>query len=146
MKVWIKRIGIAVPALAVAIQLVPYGRAHDNPATVQEPAWDSPATRDLAVRACFDCHSNETAWPWYTNVAPISWLAQHDVEEGRRRLNFSEWNRTYRSAREAAETVREGEMPPPYYTVAHPSARLSAEEIDQLAAGLTATLGGRSGG
>src|SRR4029079_12911931 len=52
------------------IQLVPYGRAHDNPVTVQEPKWDSPTTRALAQRGCFDCHSNLTAWPWYTSVAP----------------------------------------------------------------------------
>jgi hypothetical protein len=54
------------------IQLVPYGRAHANPPVVKEPAWDSPTTRALAKRACFDCHSNETVWPWYTNVAPVS--------------------------------------------------------------------------
>jgi hypothetical protein len=56
----------------VAIQLVPYGRDHTNPPVTAEPRWDSPQTRTLAVSACFDCHSNETAWPWYTNVAPFS--------------------------------------------------------------------------
>ena len=64
--------GTAVIALLLLIQLVPYGRNHANPPVRQEPAWDSPQTRELAVRACYDCHSNQTAWPWYTNVAPIS--------------------------------------------------------------------------
>ena len=72
------------------LQLIPYGHAHNNPVVVKEPAWDSPTTRTLAQRACFDCHSNETVWPWYTNIAPVSWMTQHDVEDGRRKLNFSD--------------------------------------------------------
>src|SRR5215216_1353338 len=82
-----------VGVLFVVLQLVPYGRRHDNPPTTREPAWDDPTTRALAVRACFDCHSNETRWPWYSYVAPVSWLTQRDVDEGRRELNFSEWDR-----------------------------------------------------
>ncbi len=73
------------------IQLVPYGRNHTNPPVLQEPNWDSPQTRALAQRACFDCHSNETEWPWYSHVAPVSWLVQRDVEEGREKVNFSTW-------------------------------------------------------
>jgi mono/diheme cytochrome c family protein len=130
--------------LFVAIQLVPYGRAHENPAAVQEPAWDSPRTRELAVRACFDCHSNETAWPWYSNVAPASWFVQDHVEEGRNKLNFSRWDQPQREAREAARQVQEGEMPPAYYTPLHGSAQLSASERDELIRGLQATLGGGS--
>ncbi len=125
----------------LALQVVPYGRAHDNPAVVSEPPWDSPRTRELAVRACFDCHSNETAWPWYSNVAPVSWLVQHHTEEGRGVLNFSRWDVPQREAREAAEQVQEGEMPPPYYTPLHPSGRLTASEQAELIAGLQATLG-----
>ena len=85
----------AVPFVtgAVAIQLVPYGRDHDNPPVLADAPWDSARTRELAVRACFDCHSNETHWPWYSNIAPISWLTQNNVKEGRDELNFSEWNR-----------------------------------------------------
>ena len=70
------------------IQLVPYGRNHQNPPVVQEPTWADADTRVIAQRACFDCHSNETMWPWYTNIAPFSWLVQRDVEEGRSKLNF----------------------------------------------------------
>lgn len=75
----------------VLMQLVSYGRNHTNPPVVSEPTWDSPETRALAVRACYDCHSNETVWPWYTNVAPVSWLIQREVAEGREELNFSTW-------------------------------------------------------
>ena len=69
-------------------------------------------TRALAQRACFDCHSNETKWPWYSTIAPVSWLVQRDVEEGRRGLNFSEWGRPHKEANEAASSVEKGEMPP----------------------------------
>jgi hypothetical protein len=126
------------------VQLVPYGRDHTNPAVVREPAWDRPATRELAVRACFDCHSNETRWPWYSHVAPLSWLVQRDVDVGRRMVNFSEWDRAQEEAGESAETVLEGEMPPATYLPLHPSARLSAEEKRALADGLTATVGART--
>ena len=131
----------------VVIQVIPYGRDHTNPPVVAEPVWDSTQTRDLAVRACFDCHSNETGWPWYSNVAPLSWLLQRDVEEGRETLNFSEWNRP-REGEEAAETVREGSMPPGPYLLTHPDGRLTDTELTALADGLTATLGdeGREGG
>jgi len=84
-------IGIVLAGVIVliAIQLVPYGHAHTNPPVTGDPQWDSPQTRELAKRACFDCHSNETVWPWYSNIAPVSWLIQHDVDEGRSRMNFS---------------------------------------------------------
>jgi mono/diheme cytochrome c family protein len=139
--VTIARWGAAILAvLFLAIQLVPYGRDHDNPPVAAEPAWDSPETRALTVAACFDCHSNETEWPWYTNVAPLSWLVQRDVEEGREELNFSEWNRR-QEGEEAAETVREGSMPPWTYTLLHSEARLDDAQIDALAAGLARTFG-----
>lgn len=127
----------------VLIQLVPYGRDHKNPLVQQEPNWDSPRTRELAVGACFDCHTNETEWPWYSNVAPFSWLIQRDVDEGRQRLNFSEWGRGRQAVREIGEVVREGEMPPWQFRLMHSSSRLSAQEKDELINGLAATLGQR---
>jgi mono/diheme cytochrome c family protein len=122
-------------------QAVPYGREHSNPPVIEEPAWDSSETRALAVKACFDCHSNETVWPWYSNVAPLSWLVQRDVDEGRETLNFSEWNRP-QEGDESAETVREGSMPPGQYLITHPDARLTDSQLEALATGLTATFGG----
>src|SRR5512134_1372664 len=127
-----KKIGcgiiLAVVVLFLLIQLVPYGRNHNNPPVVGEPAWDSPQTRLLAQRACFDCHSNETQWPWYSNVAPMSWLVQRDVDEGRDRLNFSEWGQGEQEVDDVGETIREGEMPPVNYVLLHPLAKLSAQE------------------
>lgn len=137
---WVKRILLGLLVLFIVIQLVPYGRDHSNPAVVAEPAWDSPITRDLAVRACFDCHSNETVWAWYSHVAPISWLVQRHVDEGREELNFSEWHLP-QEVDEAAETVRDGSMPTRDYVLAHPEARLSDEERRVLTAGLVATFG-----
>jgi hypothetical protein len=134
-------IGIALVVVLVALQLVPYGRRHVNPPGRVEPPWDAPATRALAGRACYDCHSHDTVWPWYSHVAPMSWLAQRDVDEGRRKLNFSEWDRPQKEAHESAKTVRKGEMPPWFYVALHPDARLTAQETRALIGGLEATLG-----
>ena len=134
-------LGIALVVVFIGIQFVPYGRDHTNPPVRQEPAWDRPETRALAVRVCFDCHSNETEWRWYSHVAPLSWLIQHDVDEGRRELNYSEWGRPQREARESAKTLRTGEMPPWFYNVPGMGRRLSADERAALIAGLEATFG-----
>ncbi len=123
------------------IQLIPYGRAHTNPPVTAEPLWDTAATRDLTVGACFDCHSNETEWPWYTNIAPFSWMVERDVDEGRRKLNFSEWGRGEHETDDIVESVEEGEMPPVYYGWVHSSARLTEAERRQFVGGLRATFG-----
>jgi mono/diheme cytochrome c family protein len=133
--------GAAALAVVLAIQLVPYGRNHANPPVTQEPAWDSPATRQLAKRACFDCHSNETEWPAYASIAPVSWLVQHDVTEGRDVLNFSEWHRPQEGAKDMSEEVLQREMPPAMYRFVHAHARLSATDIEHLANGLVKTMG-----
>lgn len=137
---WIERGLVGSLGLLIVIQLVPYGRDHSNPAVVAEPAWDSPQTRELAVRACFDCHSNETIWPWYSNVAPVSWLTQRHVDEGREELNFSEWQ-LEQEGEEAAETVRERSMPTRDYLLTHPDARLTDTERADLASGLAIMFG-----
>jgi hypothetical protein len=122
------------------IQLVPYGKDHTNPAVVQEPAWDSPATRELAKRACFDCHSNEVVWPWYSSIAPASWLVAHDVEEARGYLNFSDWLPGDVDLDHLQRVIRNGEMPPPQYKLMHKAARLTDAERQQLLDGLLKTL------
>ena len=131
--------------LFLAIQAIPYGRDHSNPPTRQEPPWDSQQTRTMVADACFDCHSNRTSWPWYSNVAPVSWLVQRDVDGGREKLNFSEWDRPQPEAGEAAESVQEGEMPPRQYRLLQSSARLSAAERQALVQGLEATFGREDG-
>lgn len=148
---------LIVIVLLLLIQVIPYGKNHTNPPVVQEPKWDSPQTRALAVRACFDCHSNETVWPWYSTVAPISWLIQNHVDEGRQRLNFSDINGTQRTRsgedgeggeggfrrgeNEIGQVIQNGSMPPWDYVLQHPTAGLNAQEKQQLIQGLQATMG-----
>lgn len=140
-------IGLTVVfVLGIVIQFIPYGRAHNNPPVVAEPKWDSPQTRELFMRACGDCHSNETDWPWYSNIAPISWLIQRDVDEGRAVFNVSEWGRGENEGDDAVETVQEGSMPPFIYTIMRPSRKLSATEKQALIQGLAATFGGEGEG
>ena len=141
----VSRIVLIVIALLVigfiAIQLVPVQR--DNPPVVSEPNWDSPETRALAQRACFDCHSNETVWPWYSYVAPVSWMISRHVQDGRAALNFSEWSSMQGDEHDPegiAEVIYEGEMPLPNYVLMHPSADLTQAEREQLVRGLQATL------
>jgi hypothetical protein len=122
-------------------QLVPYGRAHTNPPQLAEPEWDSPDTRTLFLRVCRDCHSNETSWPWYSFVAPASWLVEHDVDEGRSHLNVSEWGHGKQHGEEAAGMVRDGEMPPWFYRPFHASDQLTPAELEPFIAGLERTFG-----
>jgi hypothetical protein len=138
---WLAAGGLATIGLFVLVQAFPYGRRHTNPPVQAEPLWNSPETRAVAVRACFDCHSNQTDWRWYTNVAPVSWLTEDDVDGGRARLNFSEWTRPQPWAGQAAQAARDGNMPPWYFLPLHPEAKLSAEEQQALIQGLAATLG-----
>jgi hypothetical protein len=133
---------VGLLALFLLIQLVPYGRQHTNPPVVQEPKWDSPQTKELARRACFDCHSNETVWPWYSNIAPVSWLVQRDVVEGRQYLNFSDWGHV-READEIPQVVSGGQMPPSQFLIMHSEARLTQTERDALISGLQATVRGQ---
>ena len=142
---WFTRTLIGLAAIFIGVQAVPYGRDHSNPPRTMEPQWDSTATRELARRACFDCHSNETVWPAYANVAPASWLVQHDVDEGRAKVNFSEWDRPQEEAGEAADVIAEGEMPPSMYLLMHRTAKLSASERQQLIQGLARTIGNATG-
>jgi hypothetical protein len=130
---------------AVLIQLVPFGHTHTNPPNTKEPAWNSTATRELFRRACFDCHSNETAWPVYSSVAPVSWLVQRDVNEGRSHLNFSEWDRPQRHAKDVAQQVKQGDMPPWFYLPMHPAAKLTEAEKQALVEGAGKSLGPQAG-
>jgi mono/diheme cytochrome c family protein len=123
------------------IQLIPFGKDHTNPPIVSEPNWNSPQTRQMAKDHCFQCHSNETEWPWYSNVAPASWLLAFDVINGRSRFNFSDWKSSPASAGEMAEVIQSGEMPPIQYTLFHPSSVLNAQQKQDFIQGLQATLG-----
>lgn len=132
----------AVAIAAVVIQFIPYGKNHVNPPVVSEPKWDSPRTKELFTNACANCHSNQTTYPWYSNIAPLSWLIEHDVQEGRAILNVSVWGiQKKNEGNEAAKEVREGEMPPLYYLPTHPEAKLSESQKQELIGGLEKTFG-----
>ena len=141
----IKVVLVVVAALLVgfvAIQFVPVQRT--NPPIVTQLDWDSAQTQALAQRACMDCHSNETRWPWYSYVAPVSWLVAHDVEEGRREVNLSQLstdaNRFSRMGQRIQRAIQSGNMPPAQYFPTHPDARLTADEKQVLVAGMLKTL------
>lgn len=139
MKKWLKRIGIGLVVLLIILQLIPQSRT--NPAVTQEVKWDSLATRELAQRACFDCHSNETVWPWYAYVAPISMRVVSHTNAGRNRLNFSAWDQPNEDYEEMEKVINNGEMPLWDYLLMHPEAELSDAEKQTLLDGLKATLG-----
>lgn len=137
---------VAVMGVVVfaGLQLVPYGRDHRNPPVVSDAPWSSPEAESAARAACYACHSNETTWPWYSSVAPMSWLVAGDVTDGRLALNFSEWPRDQHQVEDAVDAVEDGEMPPRPYLLVHPGARLSRAERRALLDGLKA-LDGRGG-
>ena len=140
MKRLIRRLAVLLAALFALIQLVPYGHGRSDPAVTAEPEWDSARTRELVVRACFDCHSRTPKRPWYSYVAPVSWLVRHDIEDGRKHLDFTAWDQPQRDADEALEVIGSGEMPPDIYTLMHPEARLDDQERNDLIQGLARSL------
>jgi hypothetical protein len=122
------------------IQLVPFGHEHTNPPMVSEPAWSSPQARALAKEHCFQCHSNETEWPWYSNIAPASWLIQMDVNEGRDHFNFSDWNNNPGELDEMTEAIQSGEMPPIQYWMFHPNSKMNDQQKQELINALESSI------
>src|SRR5262245_51840129 len=123
-----KMIGFGVLAIPVLIQLWPVKRT--NPPVTGELAAP-PEVAAILHRSCYDCHSNETRWPWYAYVAPVSWLVTHDVEKGRSNLNFSEWSsmspkRRSRAPEKMIDNIEKGDMPLPIYLRMHDDAKLSS--------------------
>lgn len=129
-------------ALWLAIALLVIAQAfridRTNPPIVQDVAAP-PEVAAVLRRACYDCHSHETVWPWYSHVAPVSWLLARDVRKARRELNFSTWS-SYDTARkdkklkEVAEETSEGEMPLWFYVAVHRDAALSPADVERLRA------------
>jgi len=131
---WLKRLGLGLIAVFIVAQFVPVARV--NPTERSQPAAPS-EVQALLQRACYDCHSNETRWPWYSYVAPMSFLIARDVREGRRELNFSLWTqfnerRRTRKLKEIIEQVEHGKMPQWYYVALHPDAKLSPADRDLI--------------
>jgi len=138
-------VGIAVVGFIV-FQIIPAGSIHadfaapGNPPVTATITWDSPQTEKLARSACFDCHSNETRAMWYSNIAPVSWLVNKDINEGRQKMNFSTGR--HLEGDEMIEQIQKGQMPPAIYVPMHPEANLTAAQKQQLMDGLQATFGG----
>lgn len=128
---------LSILSILLLIQFIPVEMS--NPQEHTEPAWDSPTTKDYFYRACADCHSNRVKFPFYTKIAPFSWLIAHDINEGREKFNISNGN--LKDADEAGREVRKEAMPILPYKLLHPEARLSDVEIAEFAKGLEATFG-----
>jgi hypothetical protein len=127
-------VAIVVAVAFVVIQFVPVERT--NPA-VTRPLVAPEPVGSILKRSCYDCHSNETKWPWYAHVAPVSWLVADDVVKGRKKLNLSTWG-DYSNAKRSskadsmAEEVEDGQMPLPKYVRIHADAKLSAEDVKAI--------------
>ena len=139
---WILAVIVIMVLLFALIQLVPYGKDHTNPRVLSNPAWDSSGTEMLVRGACYDCHSNETTWPWYSNVAPASWMVYRDVVEARATFNFNELTIEQGKNLVGAmtEMVAENIMPPLQYTAIHAEARFSTAERQEIIDGLLKTF------
>ncbi len=137
---WLKRAGIAIAVLLGVAQLVPVSRS--NPAVNASATIEAKEKLPSAVQAvfqgsCANCHSNQTEWPWYSRVAPVSWMVAHDVRTGRRHMNFSEWG-SYSSEKreqqleEICEQLTNGDMPDPKYLWLHRAAKPTQQQVDAV--------------
>jgi hypothetical protein len=135
----VMRTGLVVAVVLVLMQLVPYGWAHDNPPVIRDAPWPDAASEQIARVSCYSCHSNETEWPIYSYVAPMSWLIRSDVERGRDELNFSDWDPG--DADDAIETIEHASMPPTQYVLIHRDARVDGAERTTLIEALEAMSG-----
>jgi hypothetical protein len=133
----LKFIVLAVVILLVVSQFIQSDRS--NPPTNPESTFGvvakpSPEVAAIVKRACYDCHSNNTVWPWYSRIAPVSWLVADDVKEGRAHMNFSEWGLlgadvAQKRLMSACDEVKAGGMPLWQYRLMHPEAKLSEQDI-----------------
>jgi hypothetical protein len=136
----VKSVLIVISILGI-IQIIPYGKDKTNPEVQTVPKWDSKESESLFAKTCLDCHSNQTKWPWYSKIAPLSWIIYHNVKEGREHFNISMMGKQKKNKFEdAAEELEEGEMPPLGYVLFHPEAKLSDNEINRLIEGLKITF------
>ncbi len=138
---WVRRLLLAGLVVLLIFQVIPAEKIDSSFAFPGNPEVEADINapdevKAILRRACYDCHSNETKWPWYTGIAPGSWLMYRDVNVGRGQLNFSEWGDFYDEedtpemfADDPWRTIESGEMPPWFYVPLHPEARLTAEDL-----------------
>jgi hypothetical protein len=135
-----KKLLITLAVILIGIQFIRIDK-QNPPVTISNDFIEVNHTPEniaiLLKTACYDCHSYETNYPWYTNISPVSWFVKHHIDEGREHLNFSEWG-TYNSKKkshkldECIEEVEEGEMPLTSYTIMHSNASLDQRQKDML--------------
>ena len=125
--------------LFAGIQFIPVGTKPRNGPSAGEsarlPDLADPKVRAVLDRSCGDCHSDYTRWPWYSRTAPVSWILYRDVNRGRAKLDFSQWQEkpaTPNARMEICDTVTDGDMPLRGYTLLHPDAKLSQEEVELI--------------
>lgn len=136
----LKWLAIALVVAFIAIQFVRPARTNpavDESQTISALTQMTPEVASILDRSCRDCHSNKTVWPWYTQIAPVSWWLSDHVNEGRHDLNLSEWgklpsDRQERKLRQMCDEVTEGQMPLSTYLPMHPTARLSEQDKKTL--------------
>src|SRR3989440_6835015 len=136
----LKWIAIALAVIFVGMQFIRPARSNppvDQSQTIEAHTQMTPEVASILDRSCRDCHSNKTVWPWYTNVAPISWWLSNHVNDGRRDLNFSDWaslpaDRQERKLRQICDEIQDGNMPLSSYLPMHPAARLSDQDKKTL--------------
>jgi hypothetical protein len=148
-----KNVGIAVLLLLGAIQFVRPARTNplsDPAASFGAAAKPSPEVAAILERSCKDCHSHNTVWPWYSRIAPVSWLVASDIKDGRRHLNLSEWSlyspeKARTRIKEMCSEVKGGDMPLWIYTLVHRSAKLSPEDVTAICAAAGSPTGTADG-
>lgn len=140
----IKKIVLILLVVAVGgfllIQIIPFGHIRTNPPIVSEPNWSSQQARAVVKQHCFQCHSNETNWTWYANIAPGSWLIAMDVIEGRNAFNFSDWQNNPGRLKEMVRKVQKGDMPPIQYWIFHPQERMSDQQKQEVISALQSSI------
>jgi len=137
---WFKRIGLMLILFLAVSQTIRPARTNPPIDPKREIHGVLPVDPDVVSifsRSCNDCHSNRTVWPWYSQVAPLSWLVAYDVRQGRRKMNFSEWEslndkNKHELLKEICSDVSEGEMPGWGYSLMHPQAKISGAEAQAV--------------
>lgn len=134
---WVFVLGILLVVVAQFVRPAKTNPTTDPSLSVENQTKLDPKVSSILTRSCFDCHSNKSVWPWYSNVAPVSWFVINHVSEGRRQLNFSEWGqydqiRRQKKLKEICDQVKAHEMPLSSYTPLHPNSKLSEDDINTL--------------